>query len=148
MTSLRKSNVATVDINDSAGRNALKHEIELAPFFLNLKITLVNTARVIVGNVGLIARIGIVYIRIVRILIAVKLPAGGHGNGIPLAYLLGHVDIAAVVAESPISVKEHILALARRDIIASCRCTVFTCFSGIFVKSHKFLLKNCTIMSL
>ena len=85
-SSLSKSDVLAVDVYYGTGGNALKHEIY--PFILvfKLKFPFINSAGVIVGNIGLVAGIRIIYIGIVRIVVSKYLLTGRNGHSVPFFY--------------------------------------------------------------
>ena len=94
MASLCEAYVGFIYIYKSAGRNAFKNIIYLAPEFIDFKIALVNTAGVIVGNEWRVVRIGIVDVGVVGVFITEYLPTGRNGYGVPFFDFFGYVDIA------------------------------------------------------
>ena len=70
-TSLSEAYVVAVDIQNGTGGDAFKRDVYLAPFVLKSKGSLVDTAGVIIGNVGRIARVRVVSVGIVGIAVTV-----------------------------------------------------------------------------
>ena len=136
MAALGEAYLLSVDIQEGTGGHTFKDEVDLAPDFFQLKLALVNTAGVVIGHIGDVHGIRVIDIGIVGILIAVELPAGGHGNGIPDGDLLGNIDIPVKKCKVPGTVQRKMFAAAAGDIVASGRESILAGFFGVFVNTH------------
>ena len=126
VAALRKAGVLPVHSHKRAGGDALQHEVHAAPDAVQRERALIHAAGVLVRRVGRVAGKGEVDVGVIGMLVAVQLPAGGHGDFIPVRDDLRHVDIPREEREAPRSVQKLYLRLSLRQVIGPLGQAVFT----------------------